>query len=56
MSKGTEEWSMFLLDQAHLFGLNLEDTEEGLVQVKRLGIEPEVPHRNVGSTVVSHKV
>lgn len=29
MSKGTEEQSMFLLDQVHLFGLNLEDTGKG---------------------------
>lgn len=47
---------MFLLDQAHLLGLNLEDTQEGLVQVKRLGIQPEVPHRSLGSTAESHKV
>ena len=39
MSKGTEEQSMFLLDQVHLFGLNLEDTGKWVAGMKRLGIE-----------------
>lgn len=39
MSKGTEEQSTFLLDQAHPFGLNLEHKGKRVAGVKRLGIE-----------------
>ena len=38
MSKGTKSRA-FLLDQAHPFGLNLEDTGKRVAGMKRLGIE-----------------
>lgn len=50
--KVTEEGVMFLLDQAHLFGLSLEGAEEGVAWLK----SPEYNLRSLDSPAEHHKV